>query len=88
LFALEAYVLKIAGIPQGIEVAFETGCVVNVTGFGKDSSADGFGRNATVSVHFDFTDNVLLPHAQTAQQNQPRRRPNHKFGDTTPTTSE
>ena len=49
LFTLKAYVLKVAGIPQGVEVAFQPCCIVDITDLSKDSSLDRFGRNAAVS---------------------------------------
>ena len=60
LFALKADVFKIAGIPQGVEVAFNGGVVIDIADFGEDSSFDGVGRNAAVAVNHDADDEVLL----------------------------
>ncbi len=60
LFALKADVLKVAGVPEGVEVAFDGGGVVDVAGLAEDASLDRVGGNAAVAVDFDVDDEILL----------------------------
>src|SRR5208282_2124864 len=60
LLALEADVLKVAGIPERVEVAFDGGRVVDVARLGEDAGSDGIGGNAAIAVHDDADDEILL----------------------------
>jgi hypothetical protein len=60
LFALEADIVEIAGIPQRVEVAFQGSLVVNVACLGKETGADGLGRDAAVTVNDDVVNEVAL----------------------------
>ena len=59
LLALDAQVVKVAGVPQGIEVALQRRLVVNIAGAGEHAGADGVGRDAAVAVDDDLFDHVL-----------------------------
>jgi hypothetical protein len=67
LLALEADVLEIAGIPQGIEVTLEGGRVINVARAGKNAGANGFGWNPTIAMNYNFYNYVLLAQTCRAQ---------------------
>ena len=82
LFALKTDVLKVAGVPECVEVTFDGGGVVDVSGFAEDASLDGVGRNATVAVHLDGDDEVLLPNDGDSQE-QKRHRNEESIPDGT-----
>ena len=50
LFAAEADVFEIAGVPQRVEIALQGGGVVNIAGMGENARLDGFGGNAAVAL--------------------------------------
>jgi hypothetical protein len=58
--ALEADVLEIASVPQRVEVALNSGLIVDVTRMGEDMGANRLRRNTAVAVDFDGTDQILL----------------------------
>src|ERR1035441_849514 len=60
LFALKADVLKVAGVPESVEVAFDGGGVVDVAGLAEDASLDRVGGDAAVAVDFDVDNEILL----------------------------
>src|SRR5208283_1634425 len=60
LLALEADVLKVAGVPESVEVAFDGGGVVDIAGLAEDAGLDRIARNATVAVDSDVDNEVLL----------------------------
>ena len=72
--ALKAKILKIAGIPQSIEVALDAGLIVNVAGTGKDSGFDAVSRNPAVPVNSNIRHQVLLGGAKGNQQPQQEGR--------------
>ena len=53
LLALKADVLKVAGVPESVEVAFEGGLVVDVAGLAEDAGLDRVGGDAAVAVDDD-----------------------------------
>src|ERR1019366_842497 len=68
LFALKADVLKVARVPQGVEVAFDGGRVVDVADLGKDAGPDRVGRDAAVAVDGDPDDQILLGESRYRQK--------------------
>ena len=60
LFTLNAQVVEVTGIPQGVEVPFEGLLVVNVALPGEHAGANGVGRDASVAVNDDAHDHLLL----------------------------
>ena len=60
LFALKTDVLVVAGVPEGVEVAFDGGGVVDVADLAEDASPDRVRRDAAVAVGNDADDEVLL----------------------------
>ncbi len=60
LLALKADVLKVACIPESVEVAFDGGRVVDVAGLAEDAGLDRVGRDAVVAMDIDVDDEVLL----------------------------
>ena len=75
LLALEADVLEITGVPEGVEVPLDGGGVVDVADFGEDAGFDGVGGNAAVAVDHDANDEVLLGgdgsnHERQSEQNE------------------
>jgi len=66
VFALEAQVIEVAGIPQGVEVALQCGLVVNVAGAGKDVGTNRIRRNAAVTVDLDGLDRFCWALAEIA----------------------
>jgi hypothetical protein len=60
LLALHADVLEVAGVPQGVEVAFQRGLIVNISWAGKDTGPNRICGNAAVAVDFNCCDDVLL----------------------------
>ena len=79
LFALNADVFKISGVPQRAEVALDSGCIVGIAWAGKDSGADGLRRYAAVAVNGDFLNEIaLLPpgaKAKPTDAGRQRHRP-------------
>src|SRR6185437_8267306 len=81
--ALEAQIIEVTGIPQGVEIAFQGGLVINVARPGKYVRPDSLAGNAAIAVNFNIFDDVLLgrggkgqqPHeTQTCQQrNEPSK---------------
>src|SRR5215475_10128864 len=51
LFPFEADILEIGGIPERIEVAFQSSGVINVARLGVNAGLDRFRRNAAVAVN-------------------------------------
>src|SRR5579862_8210447 len=70
----KAYVLKVARVPQRVEVALQGGRIVNITGLGKNAGADRFGGNAAVAADIDLRNNIVLSSGQRAGRNQERRQ--------------
>jgi hypothetical protein len=70
LFFLEPDVLEIPGIPQRVEVPIEGSFVVDVTGPGEDSAADGVRRNSPVAVDHDLGNDFLLAPTRRPKKNQ------------------
>ena len=60
LFAFKADVLKVACVPESVEVAFDGGGVVDVAGFAENASLDRVGRDAAIAVDDDANDEILL----------------------------
>ena len=53
-FALDAQVVEITGVPQGVEVAFQRRLVVDVAGLGEHAGTNGVGRDAAIAVDHDL----------------------------------
>jgi len=70
LLALKADVFKLAGIPEGVEIAFQRRRVVDVAHLGEDTGSDSFGGDAAVAVHLDADDQVLLAKRWEREQQQ------------------
>src|SRR5208283_2797043 len=68
LFALKADVLKVAGVPEGVKVAFDGGGIVDVADLAEDASLDRVGRDAAVAVDADANDEILLADRGYRQQ--------------------
>src|SRR5215475_4586216 len=81
LLTLEADVLEVSCVPERIEVALQTGGVVDVARFGVNPSLDRLRGNAAVAVDYDFGDHVLLGPTPWAKKDQ---YPNQEVGDNTP----
>ena len=73
LFTLKADVLKVPGVPQGVEVAFDSGLIVYVADFAEDSGSYGVGRDAAVAMDDDANDEVLLAENRSSQKQKRRR---------------
>src|SRR5581483_3323955 len=67
LLPFEADVFEVPSVPQRVEVAFEGGRVVNVTGLGKDTSLNGVHGNTAVAVNPDINNDFLLRPAHEAR---------------------
>ena len=68
LFALEADVLKVAGIPESVEVAFDGRSVVDVADLAEDAGLNRLSRDAAVAMDADADDEVLLANNRDRQQ--------------------
>ena len=73
LLALEAYVLKVVRVPEGVEVALDGGVVIHVADLGEDASPDRIGGNAAVAVDNDANHQILLADDGDDQQQQPHQ---------------
>ena len=71
LLALKTDVLEVSRVPQGVEIALESGGVVDVSGMGENARLDGFGGDAAIAVDPDLADDLLLgPAARTEQDDE------------------
>ena len=70
LLALKPEILEVSRIPQRVEVTLDRRLVVYVTHPGEDSGLDGFLRNSPAAVNLNLDDQILLPEACRAQQEE------------------
>jgi hypothetical protein len=68
LFAFKANVFEVSGIPQRVEVAFEGGRIVNVSGMSEDSGFNSFGGDAAIATDVNSGYHVLLPYRPGTEQ--------------------
>jgi len=68
LFALEADVLKVAGIPESVEVPFDGRGIVDVADLAENAGLDRLGGDAAVAMDSDVDDEVLLADSRERQQ--------------------
>ena len=87
LFALEADVLKVAGIPECVEIAFDGGGIIDVTGLGENAGADGIGRNTPIAVHDDADNELLLAKNGSGEKQEHKPAENPVPSRTTPPNS-
>jgi hypothetical protein len=59
-FTFEANVFKKSGVPQRIEIALDRGLVIHITWMGKNMRFDHVRGNASIAVHLNFCDQILL----------------------------
>jgi hypothetical protein len=59
-FALEANVLEEPGIPKGIEITFNGGLIVDVSGLGEDVRTHDIGGHRAIAVDLNFRNHVGL----------------------------
>jgi hypothetical protein len=76
LLALKADVLKVACIPESVEISFDGGGVIDVAGFAEDASPDRVGRDAAIAVDNDGNDEILL--ADNRSRQQQKRQPDEQ----------
>src|SRR5208337_1463683 len=76
LFAFKTDVLKVARVPQRIEVTFDGGGVVDVAYLAEDPRLDRVRRDAAVAVDRDADDQVLLADNRRSHQQECQQREN------------
>src|ERR1039458_3227128 len=67
LLTEELDVFEVARVPQGVEVAFQRGGIVNVPGLGEDAGLDGIGGNAAVAADINLRNNIGLRPSQACR---------------------
>jgi hypothetical protein len=73
LFALDANVLEVSGVPQRVEVALQSGFIVNIARPREDAGANSIRRNAAVTVdQYFLNDTAFLSPQQRTKQEQAR----------------
>src|SRR5579871_588838 len=85
LLPLEAQVIEVAGVPQGVKVAFQRRLIVDIACTGKDVGANGVLGDAAVAMNLDVFDQVLLgggrqrPSRDTHTEQQAGQEAGHVF---------
>ena len=69
-FALDAQIVEVAGVPQGVEVAFQRGLVVHIAGFGEHAGTNRVSRDPSITVDHDLRHDVLLRQARSSKEDK------------------
>ena len=75
---LDAQIVEVAGVPQGIKVALQGRLVVNVTGLGEHSCPNGFRRNPAIAMDNDALDHALLRRAPPGKKDEGEKKADHR----------